>query len=1046
MKKFYFTPLSILLFLSLSLNAQTPYCASKSLSPWEDWIANVKLNTLDNASEKFRDYATFGYSNYLDKTTILVRGQTYPLSITPGLSYSGRLPNVKCRVWIDFNQNNAFEQNELVLEKSNANPLTANVLVPTTAVTGSTRMRVSLINDANFYPTPCGVFDKGEVEDYTINIQVAPIGLPNLSLSYLQLKDNRNQFQPFCCNALTRGSFAGGSNGSIFPFSGSVRGSNLPPTPISVKVKSYISTDDVIDANDYAFGQYTLTILRNNGNDYLEESGYKIGDGQIPPNFPLGNYKLLVKIDADNVLAESDENDNVSVSDIKIIADAPDLTLGRFTISTPSVQLGTPVGLSYDIRNIGSQNATSVFTTNIYVSRDNALSADDLLITKNSFTGLAIGNLTIPTTATIPTTFAVGQYYLILKIDADNQIAESFEDNNVLASETTFTVTTNNSTPDLGCSYRNGGFTVDRSLTFYEAVVTNQGQGGSTPTVLKVYISRDSAYPTSGRLLSNFAVSAIAPLGNQQFGGSANLTDTFEVNRRYFYIAVVDPDNTVMESNENNNVQIVEFTPKPATTSPICTNSLLTNGGYENGLTGWFGGGQITTSANSGANAIKICVDQQRILQTVPAQAGKTYLLRAFAKTDDATGRTMGFINFKFLSSAYVPLLDRTLGGFNATTYTNVLASPALGLDAYSLAAPAGTAFVEISVTKSGGMGCVYIDDWCLTSTATTDPCVNDFISPTFTNCPTAARTITLPSGQTSTVVNWTVPTATDDCGIPSVIQATNYQNGGSYGVGTLGITYEAKDSKGNLGSCSFTINVVSSTAGSTADIAVSINSTPSVFSPFSTLNMAIGAKNVGTQATTNVKIEFKYPTGTVSGGTAIPSVGTWNEWCSGGIQCFTWTIPSLAANATATLNLPLYVLNPTSPIIATAKLLSSTPVDGNLANNTASVTINKATTAPGIATLSRQAPTQFLPVVVQSIEPTLVETEVFLNVGSIVEKELEFNIYNTMGKPIRTEKRQITKGENRLQFDVFNLPSGMYLIVPNTTNARNVPMKFIKL
>ena len=779
-------PLSIALFFSTFLAAQTPYCVSRGTAPWEIWNAQFSIANPSFFKASGKD----GYGNFTALTgAALQRGQANLITISPEASWAGdpRNNNLFWRVWVDLNADGDFtDVGEQII---NQNVVFTNgtfldnqstFLTPANATLGSTRLRMAMKYGSP--PEPCETFDRGEVEDYTVQI-----------------------------------------------------------------------TEGV-----------------QNG--------------------------------------------------------LPDLTLANLNITNPSVPAGQILNWKVDIKNIGTAAATGNFNVKAYISTDNVLSANDIqdgtIPTGSYAAGFQV--LQVAGASTIPASLGAGQYYLILKIDADNQITEGSETNNVLVSTTTFTVTT------------------------------------------------------------------------------------------------------------------------ATTTSPICTNSLLTNGGYENGLTGWNGGGVITTVANSGASAIKICTDQQRVYQSVSAQAGKTYSLRAFFKTDDATSGTTGFINFKFLSSAYVPLSDRTLGGFNTTTYTNVLASPALGLDAYSLAAPAGTAFVEISVTKSGGTGCVFADDWCLTSAATTDPCVNDFISPTFTNCPTAARTITLPSGQTSTVVNWIVPTATDDCGIPTVIQATNYQNGGSFGVGTIPITYQAKDSKGNLSSCSFTINVVSSTTGNTADIAVSLASTPSVFSKFSPLAIAISAKNIGTQPMTNVKIEFKYPTGTVSGGTAIPSVGTWNEWCAGGVQCFTWTIPSLAANATATLNLPLYVLSPTSPIIAVAKLLSSTPTDGNAANNTATLTINKATspTQPLIA----QRPTQLVPIVFQKIAPNPVADEMLVHLESLDDREVAFQFSDAVGKTVRIENRSIEKGMNRVVFDVSNLPQGLYLIQTNVGKGRGVPTKFIKM
>jgi hypothetical protein len=153
------------------------WCDSKSNMPWELYISNVNLGTIQNNSGKFKEIATLGYSNYANLSTSLVKGQNYPLSITPGLSWIGNLPNVYCNVWIDFNKNNVFETNESVLEKGNQNPFTQTFTVPSDAVLGSTRMRVSLKLGGS--PTACDAFEKGEVEDYTI--QITDVAQPPLT-------------------------------------------------------------------------------------------------------------------------------------------------------------------------------------------------------------------------------------------------------------------------------------------------------------------------------------------------------------------------------------------------------------------------------------------------------------------------------------------------------------------------------------------------------------------------------------------------------------------------------------------------------------------------------------------------------------------------------------------------------------------------------------------------------------------------------------------------------------------------------------------------
>ena len=317
--------------------------------------------------------------------------------------------------------------------------------------------------------------------------------------------------------------------------------------------------------------------------------------------------------------------------------------------------------------------------------------------------------------------------------------------------------------------------------------------------------------------------------------------------------------------------------------------------------------------------------------------------------------------------------------------------------------------------------------------------CATDVTPPVFANCPT---NIALTTTTTTAIATWTAPTATDNCTASPTI-TSNFNSGFAFPIGITAVIYTAKDAKNNTATCNFNVTVQAQTAGST-DIALTIASTPSVYSSFSTININITAKNVSTTALTNAIVEFKYPAGTVNGGTEVPSVGTWKAYCPGGILCYQWTIPSLAANATATLSVPLFVLAPTGPIVATTSLLSSSPTDNNAVNNTATVSI--ASSAPAVGALAQRKATQYLPVILTSIEPTLSMGEVTVNVESIVEKEVRFDFYNAIGKIVKSEKRKVELGSNHLLFEIYDQANGMYFIQTDVGLGRNAPIKFVKI
>ena len=140
------------------------------------------------------------------------------------------------------------------------------------------------------------------------------------------------------------------------------------------------------------------------------------------------------------------------------------------------------------------------------------------------------------------------------------------------------------------------------------------------------------------------------------------------------------------------------------TTAQTCTGNLLQNPGFESSLTNWEGGGTIATDANSGTKALTICAADQPVRQTLAATAGTNYTLAFWGKNGGATMQALGRI--KFLNASWMPIGEEFLF-VTSTAYTQFTVSKI---------APAGAAWVEISVIKSGGgAACAFADDLCLT-------------------------------------------------------------------------------------------------------------------------------------------------------------------------------------------------------------------------------------------------------------------------------------------------------------------------------------------
>ncbi|TPV33434.1 HYR domain-containing protein [Paucihalobacter ruber] len=86
---------------------------------------------------------------------------------------------------------------------------------------------------------------------------------------------------------------------------------------------------------------------------------------------------------------------------------------------------------------------------------------------------------------------------------------------------------------------------------------------------------------------------------------------------------------------------------------------------------------------------------------------------------------------------------------------------------------------------------------------------VNDTQAPVIT-CPTDIST-TVDFGVTSKVITYELPTAIDNCGIPTIELISGLASGALFPLGTTTVTYRATDAANNTADCSFTVTVTES-------------------------------------------------------------------------------------------------------------------------------------------------------------------------------------------------------------------------------------------
>jgi len=122
----------------------------------------------------------------LTPTTLNI-GQTYPFTMTPG--FDGQALNEYTRIWLDIDQSGTFDAGEIIYDQGAGSfgALSDNVLIPSNALTGNTRMRVQMSYQgygSNPLSAVCGDFTSGETEDYCVDLRT----------SSASIQENENSF------------------------------------------------------------------------------------------------------------------------------------------------------------------------------------------------------------------------------------------------------------------------------------------------------------------------------------------------------------------------------------------------------------------------------------------------------------------------------------------------------------------------------------------------------------------------------------------------------------------------------------------------------------------------------------------------------------------------------------------------------------------------------------------------------------------------------------------------------------------------------------
>ena len=146
------------------------YCDSYGEDASEEWIESITIGSFTNVSGN-----NDGYVDFTDEDGIVfAQGGVYDIVLTPG--FDGASFNEYWKIWIDLDQDEEFEEGELIYDSDGGTDevITGSVTIPSGTEEDNLKMRVVMRYVGNFgfaEAEPCGDYNYGETEDYCVSIQ-----------------------------------------------------------------------------------------------------------------------------------------------------------------------------------------------------------------------------------------------------------------------------------------------------------------------------------------------------------------------------------------------------------------------------------------------------------------------------------------------------------------------------------------------------------------------------------------------------------------------------------------------------------------------------------------------------------------------------------------------------------------------------------------------------------------------------------------------------------------------------------------------------------
>ncbi len=328
----------------------------------------------------------------------------------------------------------------------------------------------------------------------------------------------------------------------------------------------FLSEDTLRDASDkqLSFDKVDALVV---GGTSPEDANLRVSAATF-----AGNYYILFVLDADGVVDEADETNNVVAVAVTVTADdpdaiKPDLVLTGAALDATVATADGVLNASVTVENAGVADA-GASRLKYFLSADDRFDAGDTYLNYDNVEALAVGAVSPQFAALrVPVGTPNGTHYVLFVADETRAVAERYESNNVVA--IAFSV----GVPETGGPGDNPGaplpdYMVTSASVTATAVkageraslfcrVENVGEHGAVAASrVKYYLSRDTEYGPDDKYVGYDNVPALAA-GEHSDEDATPMIDALTGHGRWYLLVVADAAGEVAETFESNNVSSI---------------------------------------------------------------------------------------------------------------------------------------------------------------------------------------------------------------------------------------------------------------------------------------------------------------------------------------------------------------------------------------------------------------------------------------------------------------------------------------------------------